>query len=133
MKCPIYIHVKVNLGLLDFPVSGWNWNINNKYLNFSSGFKKMLCSLRWNHIIRICAVLLWKWFRSRRNAGWLLGVGLLWIFVDILIVYRSCFNLQLVFILRPKPNGMIFSRETVHTSWKFQNVHRMVISMCDYK
>ena len=96
MKSPIYIHVKVNLGLLDFPVSGRNWNMNDKYLNF-------------NFRIFVHTVALDMDFLNKNQFGQHL-------IVDPAVAVGDWNEKE--FITRDISTGVHYA------SWKFQDVHR---------
>ena len=74
MKSPIYIHVKVNLGLLNFPVSGRNWDQSDEYLKILFSlfltfteiviiYEEVIFNLHWNRNMKKLEIYFWHMTR----------------------------------------------------------------------
>ena len=74
MNSPIYIHVKVNLGLLNFPVSGRNWDQSDEYLKILFSlfltfteiviiYEEVIFNLHWNCNMKKLEIYFWHMTR----------------------------------------------------------------------
>ena len=77
MKSPIYIHVKVNLGLLNFPVSGRNWDQSDEYLKILFSlfltfteiviiYEEVIFNLHWNRNMKKLEIYFWHMTKLQR-------------------------------------------------------------------